>query len=76
MEQKKWIKTEQMLAALKNDPDNEHEYTHYLGGLLRSTHWIVYDSEKNLFGDSSDWNNHTWLSEAEFLDVYTGHWWM
>ena len=26
MEQKNWIKTEQMLEALKNDPNNEHEY--------------------------------------------------
>ena len=24
--EKKWITTEQMLEALKNDPDNEHEY--------------------------------------------------
>lgn len=32
MEKKKWIKTEQMLEALKNDPNNEQEYTHYLGG--------------------------------------------
>ena len=32
MEEKKWITTEQMLIDLRNDPDNEQEYTHYLGG--------------------------------------------
>ncbi|SFO44750.1 hypothetical protein [Prevotella sp. tf2-5] len=38
MKEKKWIKTEQMLEALKNDPDKEHEYTHYLGSCLHSIH--------------------------------------
>jgi hypothetical protein len=38
MEEKKWITTEQMLEALRNNPNNEQQYTHYLGGILRSTH--------------------------------------
>ena len=29
MEEKKWIKTEQMLEDLMNDPNNEQEYTHF-----------------------------------------------
>lgn len=76
MEEKKWIKTEQMLEALKNDPDNEQQYTHYLGGILRSTHWLEYDSKKNLLGDSTDWNYYGWYTEKEFLEVFAGHWWM
>ena len=70
MEEKKWITTEQMLEALKN-----HEYTHYLGGMLRSTHWLEYDSKKNLFGHSTDWRDYDWCTEAELLDAYAGHWW-
>lgn len=76
MEEKKWIKTEQMLEALKNDPDNEQEYTHYLGGILRTTHWLIYDSKKILFGNSTDWSNYDWYTEAEFLQYYSGHWWL
>ena len=56
--EKKWITTGQMLEELRNDPDNEQQYTHYLGGILRSTHWLIYDSEKHQFGDSTDWNEY------------------
>ena len=75
MEKKEWITTEQMLQALKNDPNNEHEYTHYLGGILRSTHWLVYDSKKNQIGDSTDWREYDYYTEAEFLQDYAGHRW-
>lgn len=71
----KWITTEQMLEALKNDPDNEQEYTHYLGGILRATRWLIYDPKKNLYGNSTDWSNYEWHTEAEFLHSYAGHWW-
>lgn len=73
--EKTWINTEQMLQELKNDPDNEHEYTHHLGGILRSTHWLIYDSKKILFGDSCDWQNYEWYTESEFLHEYAGHRW-
>jgi hypothetical protein len=75
MEEKKWITTEQMMEALKNDPDNEQQYTHYLGGILRSTRWLEYNSKKNLFGNSCDWDNYTWYTEDEFLEMFAGHWW-
>ena len=65
--EKKWIKTEQMLEALKKDADNEQEYTHYLGGFLRSTHWLIYDSKKNQFGQSTNWFDYDWYTEEEFL---------
>lgn len=71
----KWITTEQMLEDLKNDPENEQEYTHYLGGFLRSTHWLIYDSKKNLFGDSTDWSNYGWYTKGEFLYAFAGHLW-
>ena len=75
METKKWITTEQMLNDLKNDRDNEQEYTRSLGGILRSTHWLVFDSEKSLFGDSSDWGKCSWYTEAEFMEAFAGVWW-
>ena len=75
MEKRKWITTEQMFGILKNEPDNEQEYTHYLGGILRSTHWLIYDSKKDLIGDSSDWRNYSWYTETEFLNDYAGQWW-
>lgn len=73
--EKKWINTEQMLEALKSEPDNEQEYTHYLGGCLRSTHWWIYDSEKNVYLGSTDWNDYTSFTESEMLSIYAGHWW-
>ena len=76
MEEKKWITTEQMLQTLKNDPDNEQQYCHYLGGCLRSTHWLEYSSKKNKYGDSTNWVDYTWYSEVEFLDIHAGEWWM
>ena len=75
MEKKKWIKTGQMLEDLKNEPDNEQEYTLNLGGILRSTHWFEYDSKKNLFGNSTDWFHYDWYTETEFLEIYAGCWW-
>lgn len=43
--EKKWIQTEQMLEDLKNDPDYEQEYTHYLGGILRcDTYQVPHDT--------------------------------
>ena len=73
--ERKWIKTEQMLEALKNDPDNEQEYCHLIGGILRSTHWLMYDSEKNLIGNSTNWNEYDWYTVEEFLEIYADNWW-
>ena len=75
MKTNEWIKTKQMLEALKNDSDNEQEYTHFLGGILRSTHWLEYDSRKDKYGDSMDWREYDWYTEAEIIDRYAGHWW-
>ena len=57
MEQK-WIKTEELLENLLNEPGVEQQYVHYLGPILRSTHWLIYDAEKGLFGDSTDWDEY------------------
>ena len=73
--ERKWIKTEQMLEALKNDPDNEQEYTFSIGGILRSTPWLIYDSEKGLIGNSTNWENYDWYTEEEFLKIYADKWW-
>jgi hypothetical protein len=45
------------------------------GGILRSTHWLIYDSSKDEFGNSTDWGEYGWYTEAEMLEMYAGHWW-
>ena len=74
MEKNNWITTEQMLEDLRNDPDNEQEYTHYICGLLRSTHWLMYSSEKDQYGHSMN-ISYDWYTKEEFLEIYAGHWW-
>ncbi len=76
MEERKWITTEQMLENLKNEPDVEQEYRHHLGGILRSTHWLEYSSQRHEIGDSTDWKDSSWHSEDEFLEMHRGEWWM
>lgn len=74
MEQK-WIKTEEMLENLRSEPGVEQQYERYLGPMLRSTHWLKYDGEKDLFGDSTDWVEFGWFSSEEFLKVIGDGWW-
>ena len=74
--EKKWITTEQMIDILKNDPDSEHEYNLWLfGGFLTSTHWVVYDSKRQMIGHTRN-IGYDWYTEAEFLELYAGcKWW-
>ena len=74
--EKKWIKTEQMLEALKSEADVEQQYCHYLGGIQRSTHWLEYSSKRDQYGDSTNWLDYTWYSEDECLEIHSGEWWM
>lgn len=74
--EKKWVKTEEMLEALRSEADTEQQYCHYLGGMLRSTHWLEYSSKRQKFGDSTNWFDYTWFTESEFLEVYANQWWM
>lgn len=71
----KWIKTEELLENLLNEPGEEQQYVHYLGPILRSTHWLKYDPKKDKFGDSMN-IRFTWFTREEFLDFYSGHWWL
>ena len=64
--EKKWITTEQMLEILKSEPDSEQQYSHHLGGILRSTRWLEYSIEKNMYGESANWFDYTWYTEADF----------
>ena len=71
-----WINTLQMVEKLKHDANNEHEYTLHLGGILRSTHWLKYDAERDLYGDSTDWFHYDiWLTESELQEAYPNCWW-
>ena len=64
-----------MLEALKNDPGIEHEYNlWFFGGFLSSTHWIVYDSKRKMFGHTRN-IGYDWYTEAEFLKFYAGCRW-
>lgn len=74
MERDYWITTEQVVKELMNASDNEQEYTRYLGGILRSTHWFVFDSKRGLFGDSIN-NAFDWFTKKEFLEAYSGALW-
>lgn len=74
MENDYWITTEQMVKNLQEDPDNEHEYRRYLGGILRSTHWFVYNSRKRLFAHSYN-IEYDWYTKEELLDSFKGAWW-
>ncbi len=71
----KWIKTEEMVEMLKQEPNTEQEYSHYIGGILRSTHWLKYASKKKEIGESTNWFDYYWFTEAEFLKEYKNHWW-
>lgn len=71
----KWIKTEEMLENLRKEPGMEQQYALHLGGFLRSTHWLIYDPEKDLYGDSMDWDEYAWFTKEEFLEMRAGWWW-
>ena len=75
MEDKKWITTEQMLEVLRNEPDNEQQYCHHIGGIFRSTHWLMYSSKKDRYGDSMN-IEYDWFTKEEFLEIYPKDWWM
>ena len=75
MEKRKIIGTLDGLENLKREPDVEQQYTHYLGGILRSTHWLEYKSETQEIGDSMEWDEYNWMTEQEFLSRFEGHWW-
>ena len=74
--EKKWIKTEEMLNVLRMEPDTEQQYCHYLGDILRSTHWLKYSPKKNKYGDSTNCIDYAWYTETEFLKFHAGEWWM
>lgn len=75
LDKTKWVKTTDVVEFLKSDPDNEHEFTHYLGGMLRSTYWMEYKSAEAVFALSTDWSHYEMFSESELLEYYAGHWW-
>lgn len=70
----KWIKTEEMLENLRNEPDVEQQYARHLGGILRSTHWLRYDSKRDLYGDSLN-ISFDWFTREEFLSLFGDGWW-
>ncbi len=75
MEKNNWIKTEKMLENLEKDPNNEHEYRILLGGCLFSTHWFVYDSNKQRFMESTDWGHYDSYTKKELQETLGNCWW-
>lgn len=74
MEKDKWITVTELMEALRSDPGNEHQCCRG-SGILRSTHWMRYDAERNMFADSTDWCEYEWYTEEEMLDYYSNGWW-
>ena len=75
LDKKRWVNTVEVVAFLKSDPDREHEFSRYLGGMLRSTYWIEYRPDKDMFAVSRDWIRPDYYTEEELLECYEGHWW-
>lgn len=75
LDKKRWVNTADVVEFLKSDPDREHEFSRYLGGMLRSTYWMEYKSEKNMFALSRDWIRPDYYTEEELLECYEGYWW-
>ena len=75
MEGKNWLSTGELIDNLKKDADNEHEYSVFFGNkTLRSTHWFLYDSARNMFGHTRDWP-YDWFSESAILEFYSEYRW-
>ena len=70
-----WIKTEQMLDDVREHPGEERQYTYYVGPGLTSTHRLVYDAERDLYGDSVDWCEYYWCTREEFMRARGDRWW-
>ena len=69
-----WIKAEDMLENLRCEPGVEQQYARHHGGILRSTHWLKYDAERDLYGDSVN-ISFDWFTRDEFLSVFGDGWW-
>lgn len=65
----------QIIAAMKARPGVEMEFSHLLGGALRSTYWGFYDEASGLFGLSTEWQYEAEWTEEEILDCFKGHFW-
>ena len=75
MPQSEWMGTEGVLDVLRGEAGCEMEFRHFLGGILRSTWWMVYDAERDAFGVSTNWFDYEWWSAEEMLEDLKGHWW-
>ena len=72
LDKKRWVNTTDVIEFLKSDPDHEHEFNLYLGGMLRSTYWMEYKSDKNMFALSRESIRPDYYTEAELLECYEG----
>lgn len=71
----RWIRTEQMLDDVREHPNEDRQYTYLVGAGLVSTHWLMYDAERDLYGDSVDWFEYAWYTREEFLAGRGERWW-
>lgn len=75
LDKTKWVKTEDVIEFLKSDPNCEHEFSRYLGGMLRSTYLMEYKSKEDVFALSRDWIRPDYYTEEELLQCHEGYWW-
>ena len=73
MEKDKWIDVAELVAELRKDPGMEHQCCRG-SGMIRSTHWMRYDAEKDMIEDTMDWTEYEWYTEQEMLFYYRGGW--
>ena len=48
---------------------------HWMGGILFSTHWLIFDPKKALYGESMNWKDYDWFTEDEYMEIHAGEWW-
>ena len=75
MKKDKWITITELIDVLRNDPGNEHQCCRGCG-ILRSTHWMRYDAEKDMFINTTYWPKCDWYTEEEILQLYDNWLWM
>jgi hypothetical protein len=64
-------------AWLEPSPDAQmcSDHGHESRGVICSTYWMEYKSDKNMFALSRDWIRPDYYTEEELLECYEGYWW-
>lgn len=64
------LSTREIISLMRDREGKELQFTHFLGGVLRSTYWGRYDPESGLFGLSTDWDYDIDWTEEEIIECF------